>query len=160
MENDGLTAAVERLNAGAPIPTIEPSQIEHVWEALSRIPMESRKNAAVGLTAVCCNAQYAPKNPDEQVALMTRFALLDALLERGILNDYMKAEPERKHVFTAAAKIPCDKNDLADALAERRLRDAAPEAIERTKEEAKNAGWNIERPKIGDKFIHWIRDHC
>jgi len=45
-------------------------------------------------------------------------------------------------------------------LAERMLRDASPEAVERIKEEAKNAGWDIERPKIGDKFIDWIRNHC
>jgi len=88
MENDGLNAAAERLNTGAPILTIEPSQIEHVWEAFSRIPGDTQ-STAVGLTAVCGNADYAPSNPDEQVALMTRFALLDALLERGILNDYM-----------------------------------------------------------------------
>jgi len=160
MENDGLNAAAERLNTGAPIPTIEPSQIEHVWEAFSRIPPETRKSTAVGLTAVCGNADYAPSNPDEQVALMTRFALLDALLERGILNDYMKTGPGRKHVFAAAATIPCDKNDLAEALAERMLRDSPPEAVERTREEAQNAGWDIERPKIGEKFIDWIRSHC
>ena len=160
MEHDGLNAAAERLNAGAPIPAIEPSQIEHVWEVFSRIPTERRKNTAVGLTAVCGDPKYAPKNAEEQVALMTRFVLLDALLERGILSDHMKAEAERKRVFAAAAKIPCDKNDLAEALAERMLRDASPEAVERIKEEAKNAGWDIERPKIGDKFIDWIRNHC
>ena len=32
MEKHGLDAALERINAGAPIPTVEPSQIEHVWE--------------------------------------------------------------------------------------------------------------------------------
>ncbi len=160
MEDEGLSAAAERLNSGARIPTIEPSQIEHVWEVLSRIPMDRRKNTAVGLSAVRGNPDFAPKNPDEQVALMTRYALLDALLERGILNDYMKAEPGRKHVFAAAATIPCDKNDLAEALAERMLRDASPEVVERTKEEARNAGWDIARPKIGEKFIDWIRSHC
>jgi len=56
----------------------------------------------------------------------------------------MKAEPEQKHVFVTAAKILCDKNGLAEVLAERMLRDVAPEAVERTKEEARNAGWNIE----------------
>lgn len=156
---DGFSAAVERLNSGAPIPAVEPSQIEHVWELVSRIPLDRRKNASVGLTAVCGNLDYAPMNPDEQVALMTRFALLDALLERGILNDYMKAEPQRKHVFFAAATIPCDKLDLAEAMSERMMRDASPEVVERTKEEAKNAGWDIDRPKIGKKFIDWIRTH-
>jgi hypothetical protein len=159
MENEGLSAAVERLNSGAPIPAVEPSQIEHAWELVSRIPVERRKNASGGLNAVCGNLDYAPNGPDEQIALMTRYALLDALLERGILNDDMKAEPERKHVFAAAATIPCDKRDLAEALAERMLRDASPEEVERTKEDAKNEGWGIDRPKIGEKFIDWIRTH-
>ena len=113
MDKDALNAAAERINAGARIPTIEPSQIEHVWNLLSRIPMASRKSSTVGLTAVCGNPDFAPKNPDEQVALMTRYALLDALLERGILNDYMKDESARKYEFAVAATIPCDKNDLA-----------------------------------------------
>ena len=72
----------------------------------------------------------------------------------------MKDESARKHVFAAAATIPCDKNDLAEALAERLLRDPSPEVLERTKEEAKIAGWDIDRPKIGDKSISWIRSHC
>jgi hypothetical protein len=66
----------------------------------------------------------------------------------------------RKRVFAAAATIPCDKNDLAEALAERVLRDASPEVVERAKEEPKNAGQDIDRPKIGEKFIDWIRAHC
>ena len=160
MESEGLNAAVERINSGAPIPAVEPSQMEYVWELISRIPVDRRKNAAVGLTAVCGNPDYAPKNPDEQVALTIRFALLNALVERGILNDYMKDEPTRKRAFAAAATIPCDKNDLAKALAERLLDDASSEVVERAKELAKNAGQDIDRTKIGEKFIDWIRTHC
>src|SRR5215469_11881840 len=137
MENDDLKAAAERINSGAQIPTIEPSQIEHVWEVLSRTPLDRRLKPEVGFTAVRGNPDFAPKNPDEQVALMTRYALLDALVERGILNDYMKDESARKHVFAAAATIPCDKNDLAEALAQRLLRDASSDVVEQTKEEAK-----------------------
>ena len=157
MDTDGLNLAAEQINSGAQIPTIEPSQIEHVWEVLSRIPR--RTNTAIGLTAVCANLDFAPKSPDEQVALMTRYALLDALLERGVLKDYMNDESARKHVFAAAATLPCDKNDLAEALADRMLRDASPEVVERTREEMKNAGWDIDRPKIGEKFLGWIRSH-
>ena len=65
MEKDGLDEALERIKAGAPIPTIEPSQIEHVWERLSRIRRETQQNRAVGLTAVCGNLEFAPKKPDE-----------------------------------------------------------------------------------------------
>jgi len=113
MEKESLNATAERIIAGAQIPTIEPSQIEHVWEVLSRTAMDRRKKPEVGFTAARGNPDFAPKNPDEQVALMTRYALLDALVERGILNDYMKDESARKYVFAVAATIPCDKNDLA-----------------------------------------------
>lgn len=161
MENDDLNAVAERINAGAQIPTIEPSRIEYLWEAMSRIPRDRRQNTtAVGLTSVRANPDFAPKNPDEQVAMMARYALLDALVERGILSNYMEDEALRKHVFAAAATIPCDKNDLAEALAKRMLRDASPDAAERTKEAEQNAGWGIDRPKIGEKFIEWIRSHC
>ncbi len=161
MENDDLNAVVERINAGARIPTTERSRIEHLWKAMSRIPRDRRQNTtAVGLTAVCANPDFAPKNPDEQVALTARYAMLDALVERGILSEYMEDEALRKHVFAAAATIPCDKNDLAEALAERMLRDASPDVAERTKEAAQNAGWDTDRPRIGDKFSGWIPRNC
>jgi len=158
MENEGFNStSLERINSGAPIPTVEPSRIEHVWELYGRLPMN--RYATVGFSAVSNNLDFGSENPDDHVAWMTRFALFNALLERGTLNDYMKDEPGRKRVFAAAATIPCDKNDLAEALAERVLRDASPEVVERAKEEAKNAGQDIDRPKIGEKFIDWIRAH-
>ena len=160
MNTDGLNLAAEQINAGAQIQMIEPSQIDHVWEVLSRIPVDRRTNTAIGLTAVCGNLQFAPKSPEGQVALMFRYALLDALLARGILNDYMNDELARKQVFAAAGTLPCNKNDLAEALANRLLRDAPPEVAERTREEMKNAGWDIDPPKIGEKFIEWLRSHC
>src|SRR5215831_8358484 len=102
MENDSLNAAAERIKAGAQIPRIEPSQIEHVWEVLSRIPV------------MLCSMH----------------------LSNAALNDYRKKdESARKHVFAAAATIPCDKNDLAEALAERLMRDASSDVLEQTKEE-------------------------
>jgi len=52
--------------------------------------------------------------------------------------------------FAAAATIPCDKNDLAEALAERLMRDASSDVVEQTKEEAKIAAWDIYRPTIID----------
>ena len=55
---EGLIAATERLNSGAPIPAVDPSQIEYVWELLRRIPVDRNKNA-IGLTAVCGNLEYA-----------------------------------------------------------------------------------------------------
>jgi hypothetical protein len=160
MENDELRAACERINSGAQIATIEPSQIEHVWEVVSHIPIERRQNTTIGLTAARGNPDFAPSNPDQQFALMARYALLDALVERGTLNDYMDDESLRKRAFAAAATIPCDKNDLGEALAQRTLRNSTPDVVERTKEEARQAGWDLDRPKVGEKFIEWIHSHC
>ena len=160
MEKDGLDEALERIKAGAPIPTIEPSQIEHVWERLSFIRRETQKNGTAGLTAVCGNLEFAPKNPDEQIALSIRYALLDALMERGLLDDYMNDTSGRQHVFVAAATIPCDKNDLDEALTGKELREASRDVVEQTKEELKRVGSDVALSKIGEKFIGWIRSHC
>jgi len=159
-ETHGLEAALERIKAGAPIPPIEPSQIERAWERLSRIRRETLQNATVGLTAVCGNSEFAPKNPDEQIALSIRYALLDALIERGVLDAYMNDASARQHVFVAAATIPCDGNDFAEALAGKKLREASRNVVEQTREELKNAGSDVARPKIGERFIDWIRSHC
>jgi uncharacterized repeat protein (TIGR03803 family) len=67
--------------------------------------------------------------------LTVLFALLDALVERGSLIDYMENESLRKQVFAAAATIPCDKNDLGEAL-------------------------DLDQPKVGQKFIEWMSSHC
>jgi hypothetical protein len=69
----GLEATLERIKAGVPIPPIEPSQIERVWEGLSRIRRETLPNVTVGLTAACGNPEFAPKNPVEQIALSVRY---------------------------------------------------------------------------------------
>lgn len=157
---DDLRALAEEINAGAQIPTIEAAQIEQVWEALSRIPVNRRKSEDIGFTGVCVNPALAPKNAEEEVALMARYALLNALLERGFLNDHMNDESARKRVFVAAATLPCDTNDLGEALAERLLCDKPADVVERTREELKNAGWDLNRPKVVEKFVSWIHNHC
>lgn len=159
MEDDDLGAAVEKINAGEPIPTIDPTQLEKVWGAVSRIPRDRRKDTEVSCTATCVNTDFAPKNADEEIGLMARLAILNALVERGILSDYMQTEPGRKLVFAAAATIPCNKEDLAEAVSERLLRDKPSDIVAEAKESAKSEGRDFDRPKIGERFIDWIRTH-
>src|SRR5262245_22349521 len=105
MDNlEGLEAATERLNAGAQIAQLEPSLIEHMWKALSRIPRNEGQPTAVGAVAARLDPDLAPRSPEQKLAMMARYALLDALIERGILDDYMKDETLRKKVFAAAAR--------------------------------------------------------
>lgn len=161
MQDDDLNAATERINTGAQIAQVEPSLIERVWDAVSRILAEKRQHTAIGLGAFALgNPELAPPNPEQRVALMARYALLDGLIERGILDDYMKDESLRKRVFAAAASLPCDKNDLGEAVAQKALRESPPEVVEKTREEMRQAGYDPDHPKVGDKFIQWMRDRC
>lgn len=160
MENlEGLEAATERLNAGAQIAQIEPSLIEQMWEALSRIPHNEGQHTAVGMVAARLDPDLAPRNPEQKLAMMVRYALLNALIERGILDDYMKDETLRKKVFAAAALLPCDQKDLREAVAERVLRQSPPDVRQKTKEELAQAGYDPDHLKVAEKFIEWMRDN-
>ncbi len=159
-ELEGLEAATERLNAGAQIAQVEPSLIEHMWEALSRIPRNEGQPTAVGNLAARLEPDLARRSPEHKLAMMARYALLDALIERGILDDYMKDETLRKKVFAAAAWLPCDQNDLREAVAERVLRQSRPDITQRTKEDLAQGGYDPDHLKVADKFIAWIRNNC
>ena len=69
MEKPGL---IERINAGAPIPSIEPSQLEYVWEQLSRIRRDTGQDATLAFSAFKVNPEFAPKYHDEHIALSLR----------------------------------------------------------------------------------------
>ena len=154
---EGLEAAADRLNAGAQIAKIEPSLIEHMWKALSCIPRN--EGQPTGFVAARLEPALAPRNPEQKLAMMARYALLDALIERGILDDYMKDERLRKKVFAAAARLPCDQNDLLEAVAERVLRQSPPGITQKTKEDLAQLGYDPQHLKVADKFIAWMRDN-
>lgn len=161
MQDDAFGAATERINSGAEIPTVSPSLIEHLWVAISRIPKPQSQHTAIGLGAFAlCDPDALPKNPEQRVAMMARYALLDALVERGILSEYMEDEALRKKVFAAAASLPCNKNDLGEALAEKLLRDSPPERLEEAQKELSEAGYDPTHLKVAEKFIEWMHDRC
>lgn len=158
MQIDDLDAAVGRINAGAEIATVEPSLIEYIWKAISSIPKELRQRAPAGShLGVLAERDRIPQNPDQRAAMMMRYALLNALVAQGILDDYMKDEPLRQKVFAAAALFPCDKNDLGEAVAQRLGRDSSTDVVPKTEEEA---GYDPEHSQVGRKLIEWMRHNC
>jgi hypothetical protein len=156
----GLDAAVERLNAGAPIAEIQPSLVEQMWKALSRIPRSEGQAPAVGFVGALFDPGLVPTDPELKLAMMVRYALLNALVEIGVLDEYMKDEVLRKKVFTAAALLPCDGNDLQEAVAARVLRQSPPDVSPEKKEELTEAGYDPDHLKVATKFIEWMRDNC
>jgi hypothetical protein len=160
MQIDDLNAAADRINAGAEVATVEPSLIEYMWKRISSIRKEQRQSTSAGFCGVLADPDRFPQNPDQHAAMMIRYTLLNALVERGILDDYMKDESLRHKVFAAAALFPCDQNDLGEAVAQRLARDSSPDVAQKTGEEFTQAGYAPKHSKVGGKFIEWMRHNC
>jgi hypothetical protein len=154
---EDIRAGTERLNAGAQVVEVPPVLIERMWEALSRIHSDKRQHAASYVGALL-DPGLVPSNPEQRLATMVRYALLNALLEADVLDEYMKDEKLRKKVFTAAASLPCDKNDLGEAAMEKVLRDSPPDIRQKKKEELIQAGYDPDHLKVADRFIAWMND--
>lgn len=150
-------AATARLNAGEQIPEVEAAWIDHMWDIRGRIPPDKKNHTAIGLGAIA-GGDPAQIDPEHRVALMARYLLLDAVVELRVLDDYMDDESKRKEVFAAAASMKCDKNDLGEALAQKTIRESPPDVAEKVKQELRAAGCDPDHPRIGDRFVKWMRD--
>lgn len=160
MEHDDFKAAAERLNTGAEVPTVAPGVIKAAWDAASRIPREQRQRTAFGIGAFAmANAADVPQNAEQRVAFIARYSLLDALMELGILDDYLNNDSTREKVFTAVASFPCNKYHLGEAMAQKQLREALPEAAEKIRAELRELGYDPDHP-LGEAFKQWMHDHC
>lgn len=154
MHKDDIAAAVERLNAVAEIPAIAPSLIEAMWNGINCVPREERQRMM--MTGVMVDPTQIP---EQTVALSLRYGLLDALIERGALDDYMMIDSERCKVFTAAATFPCNAEDLLDAMSQRIVRESPEQAAQKTKELTEE-GYDLDQPKVVEVLKQWMREHC
>ncbi len=154
-------SATERLNAGEDIPRVDPLVMEAFWNVVSKIPRERRGHTAIGVDVFWMpSSNNTPPSPEQRVAFLARYALLDALLERGFFAKYMEDESQRQKVFCTAANFPCNKDDLGEAFAERLLRDSAKEQVEQTRRELQKAGYDPNHLRVLDKFREWMQDNC
>jgi hypothetical protein len=150
-------AAVARLNAGEPIAPVEFSLIERVWNALSRFRREQPQSIGIDLGAIAGNdSSLSSLSPGQRIAFSVRYALLDALIRAGILDRFMEHAKLRQKVFAAAASLPCDINDFGEAMMLKRLRESSPDVVEKMKEEMRQAGYDPNHPKLGEKFVSWM----
>lgn len=150
-------AAMEQINRGAEVPKVDPSLIESMWNVLSSIPPDQRRNTAVGLGAVA-GANASSLDPEQLVALLTRMTLLNGLSERGVLDELLTDESLKKRLFVAVASVPCNKKDLAEALAGRVFREATAEEAQKFRDEMREAGLDPDFPNIARKLIRFVRD--
>ncbi len=134
---EATRAVYEQFNAGAPIPAVSPSDLKNLWEVSRRMnaDMPPKPGGAIGLSVFAAYGfEAASASPEVQVPIQLRCHLLSALVERGVLKDYLNGEALDERATRAAATMPCDKIDLGEALFPQMLATYSAEPSRRPKE--------------------------
>jgi hypothetical protein len=162
MNHDTENEAVENLNAGKPVPPVDPAYLKNAWEALSRLPAELRGTVSLDVRVISGDAapDLMNRDPGQYLAFGMRLATLQALIERGALNDYMQDNAQRARVFRAAATMPCNKYDFAEAMSQQMLRDSPPDVAAKTREGMLAGDLDPDHPKVIAKFIAWMEQQA
>ena len=163
MEMSPFAAVSKQFNSGAPIPPVNASDIKQMWDSTRRMKTDLplSPNAGISLTVYAAyGVEAASASPEQFMWIMSRHQLVSALAERGVLNDYMHGEELDEKVCCAAATMPCDKHDLAEARTPLWLAQVSAEVASKTRERMHAAGQDPDKPKIDDKFLEWLCDHC
>jgi hypothetical protein len=158
---EAMDAAAAQFNSGAPIPPVKASDLKQLWEATRRMnaDMPPRPGVAVGLAVYAAygfEAACAP--PEELMAITSRGQLLSAIVERGVLNEYVHGEELDEEVFRAAATMPCDKDDFFQAIMPDMVTQLPAEDVAKFKEEMRTHGYDIYQPSVDRKFLEWLRN--
>jgi hypothetical protein len=163
MHADEMALLMSEFNQGAAIPQVEASAIKQMWEAVGRMAADGRLGPKTGI-GLGAYAGYgfdtSSMSPEQFLAIALRQNLLNALIQRGVLREYMQDEESREKVFVAVATIPCNKEDLAEALVQMQLSQSPVEVAAAAKEEMKKSGYDADSPRIDGKFIAWLKEEC
>jgi hypothetical protein len=160
---EAMSAAVQQFNSGAPIPPVKASDLRQFWDARRRMnaDMPPRPGVAVGLAVYAAYGfEAAAGDPGGLLAIKWRHQLMSALVERGVLSEYVHGEELDERVFRAAATMPCDKEDFFQAVMPQMLTLFPPEDVPKFKEEMEAHRYDIDKPPVDQKLLEWLRTKC
>lgn len=161
MPEDQTTNFLDRFNnEGGPVPEANPNHLKLMWnrgrEAARMADLSTR---TFGLGAIGLDASDLGDEPKDKLGALTiRLALLQSLFERNVLRDYVHGDEFTDEVFQAAASIPCDKEDVGEAIVPFAMKLCPDMDHSELKREMIEHGYDPERPKIDSKFIAWMRN--
>jgi hypothetical protein len=155
MQNDDAAVAA-RVTAGEPVAPVEFSLIERAWNRLSQLATDLPQRTGHLMAVAGNHPDLSSVSSGQRFAFAVRYAQLDALIRAGVLDRYMEDATLRQKVFAAAASLPCDINDFGEAMMLKRLRESSPDVVEKMKEEMRQAGYDPNHPKLGEKFVSWM----
>jgi hypothetical protein len=153
----------EQFNSGAPIPTVSASDLKQLWEATPRMnaDMPPQPNTVTGLAVFAAyGVEAAASRPEEFMIVQLRYALLSALVRRGILQDYIQGDALNEKAFVAAATMPCTIVDLGETMIPLAFEKASAEDAAKAKEEMRARGYDPEKPNVDGKFLEWLNTNC
>jgi len=148
---------------GGPVPAVDPGALEQVWQATQR--MEAVVGSRPKTMGLGARAGYGVDVSSlgtitvHQVAVALRVRLLSSLFHRGVLRDYLLGDKLKEEVFRSAATIPCDKEELGEALILLHLAQSPEDIAAKGMEQLRAEGYDPEKPKIDCKFLAWVRAH-
>ncbi len=160
MDFDELLALQKQFEKGAPVPAVDSSDIKRVWVAHKAMEAEygPRPDTATGLGAL--GFDQSSLTASDLHGLSTRHQLLITLFGRGVLPQYQNGDDLDERVFRAAATVPFNYEEWAEAMMALKIPEYPPEAVAKVKQDFRDHGYDLDHPKIDAKFLAWMRDGC
>lgn len=149
----------ERFNReGGMVPAANPDHIKMMWNRMRDVELVRRSGKTSGLGAIGIDASFLGESARDNLAALTlRLGLLRSLLERDVLRDYLQGDEVPDEVFAAAADIPCDKEEISEAMLQLVMKQRPDADCSELKHEMIAHGYDPNAPKIDSKFLMWLR---
>jgi hypothetical protein len=150
---------VERFNReGGPVPAADPEHLKMLWSRMRELEQLRDPGKTYGLGALGLDASFLGESAREKhFALTMRLYLLQSLLERDVLRDYLQDGELPDEVFATAAEIPCDKEEFGEAVVQLTMKQYPDADYSEMKREMIAHGYDPDAPKIDAKFLAWLR---
>ena len=145
------------INAGAPVPVVDPEQLKRLWHGISRtIEMLAAQNRERGAIAGASLLSGTP-TATEYFSVAMRENLVRALYDRGVLREFEQDGELLDSVFQTAATMPMSIEDLGEATMVKLVGKMPPEEAKEAKAKWLSVGFDVNHPKIDEKFLAAVR---
>lgn len=153
---------VERFNReGGPVPAADPEHIKMLWNRAREagiLPSGTTSGLGAHAGGIGIDASFLGEAAREKhFALSMRFYLLQSLLERNVLRDYLQGDELPDAVFAAVAEMPCDKEEFGEAVVQLTMKRQPDADYSELKREMIAHGYDPDAPKIDAKFLLWLQ---
>ena len=159
MAGDESNDFLERFNReGGAVPATNPEHLKKMWKCSRDPRVMGSATKTSGLGAAGIDPSELGDAPREKVhALAIRLELLRSLFERSVLHDYLSGDDFADEVFQAAASLPCDRDDVVEAMAQLAMKQRPKADCSELKREMIAHGIDPDHPRVDSRFLAWIK---